>query len=797
MREMDQHSLELLELPLIRSQVASATSFAGGRALAEEMTPSPEVAEVVRRMAETDEAVALMERQVGGVRGARDLRPQLPDARRGAVIGAGELYDLLQTIEVALAMREQLGAQREVAPELAAAADGIEAGALASLGSELERSVGPDGGLLDTASPELAQLRRRSAAARANAQKLVTDLSKRLAEHLQENFTTSRAGRPVLAVKASARSAVPGIVHDRSASGETLFIEPLDLVEQSNLTAELEAQERDEVDRVLRMLSGRVGDLADQIDHATEVLARIDFALARAAISQRWSGCRVEIGERVALEGARHPLLDPQSVVPVDIDLAEYRALVISGPNTGGKTVVLKTLGLAAALHQCGLRVPARMACLPVFDALLVDIGDEQSIAQSLSTFSGHVARLRELVALAGERSLALLDEVASGTDPSEGSALAQALLEFMIDRGIRIVTTTHHAELKEWAAAQDRVANAAVGVDPETLEPTYELRVGEPGASHALTVAARFGLPETIVERASSLVEPGKRQVERLLADADAARVAATSARQAADRERAEAEEITRAAQGRATDLERRIARSAEQAEAERRAARQEVAMQLAAATEQLAQLRAQISEARKQEAKRGRDTLRESEAQRDRHLGAADAAAAAARESLVSAQPVQSGPLAIGDRVVDSLLGMRGTLSAQEGDVAILDAGSSRVRVPLARLVKDGAPAAPTPAVAPPPRSSPPATGTNELDLRGQRAEEAQEIARRHVDAASLSGLARVRIIHGKGTGALRKAVCEEMERHPLVERIETAPPNEGGDGATLIYLDASAED
>ena len=796
---MDAHSLDLLELPAVRSRVADATAFAGGRLLAEAMGPSSALDEVVRRAGETEEAMALMGRQVSGPRGARDLRPLLPDAVRGLVLEADELYDLRETLGVALGVRGHVIAQREFAPGLAEAADTIEFGVLGTLESELERSVGPGGEVLDTASPELSELRRRTSTARSNAQRLVGDLAKRFADHLQESFTTSRAGRPVLAVKASSKGAVSGIVHDRSASGETLFVEPLDLVEQNNLAAELEAQKRDEIDRILRMLSGRVGAHADAIDHMTAVLAQIDFAIARAEVSQGWSGCRVEIGDRVAVEGARHPLLDPKTVVPVDIDLGEFQALVVSGPNTGGKTVALKTLGLMAAIHQCGLRVPARHAWLPVFDALLVDIGDEQSIAQSLSTFSGHVTRLRQVVELAGDRSLALLDEVASGTDPSEGSALAQALIEYLIGRGIRVVTTTHHAELKEWAAGHDRVANAAVGVDPESLEPTYELRVGEPGASHALTVASRFGLSEAIVGRASDLVDPGRRQVERLLADADSARVAATEALVAAETKRAEADELKRQAEERAAELQRQIARNKQSAEAERHAARQEVERKLSAATDQLAELRREIASAKKQESRRRNTKERARESQRDRHLGAADSAATAAREVLARAQAVPTGPVAIGDRVIDSSLGMRGTVTDIEGDTAVLTAGSNRMRMPVARLVKDGAPAPPEPSAPPlpPARATTPATGTNELDLRGQRAEEAQRLTRAHVDQASLSGLARVRVIHGKGTGALRKAVREEMERHPLVERIETAPPNEGGDGATLIYLDASAAD
>jgi DNA mismatch repair protein MutS2 len=792
---MDDHGLDLLELPAIRVRVGEACCFSGGTALAREMRPAPAPEDVSRRIAEVEEALALMEHGVSGPRGAHDVRPLLPGATRGAALEPQELHDVHTTLEVALELREALVGAQERAPGHAEAARTIQHGPLAGLAAELERSIGPDGALLDTASPALAQVRRRLRAARAEAERLVGELARRYGEHLQERFTTRRAGRPVLAVKSAARRQVPGLVHDRSASGETVFVEPLEVVEQNNLAAELAAEERAEEQRILAELSGRVAQLAPQIEVAVEALAALDFALARAAVSQRWNGCRVGAGERVVLRRARHPLIAEGEVVPVEIDLGELRALVISGPNTGGKTVALKTLGLFAALHQCGMRVPAESAELPVFDQLLVDIGDEQSIEQSLSTFSGHVARLRQVVEAAGERSLALLDEVASGTDPVEGAALAQAVLEFLTRRGTRTIATTHHAELKEWAAEHEGAANAAVGVDPETLRPTYELRVGEPGASHAFSVAARLGLPRAIIDRAGELVSPTRRAVERVLEDAESARAQAKDElERAVDERRAAADERTRA-ERRAEDLERRIARSGREAEEERTRAREQVEAELAQATAALAELRREIAAARKLERER-RSARPAGEGERDRRLGRADAALAESRAAMEQARrTAPPATVAVGDRVIDSALGVRGTVEEIENDVAVLSAGAGRVRVPLARLRTDAAPAPPPPVAPPPaPRDARPAklTGTNELDLRGRRADEAQALVREHVDTAMLSGIARVRVIHGKGTGALRRAVREEVQRHPLVERVETAPPSEGGDGATLVYLE-----
>ena len=794
---MDARSLELLELPAVRARVVAATSFAGGADLAERMRPAAEPGAVARSAAETEEAIVLATAGIGGPRGAHDLRERLGAAARGAMLEPVELHDLSATLEVALGLRDQVGEQRDAAPGLAALFGALDVGALNALGSELARSVGAGGEILDTASPELATVRRRLAAARASAERLIGDLARRNAEHLQERFTTSRAGRPVLAVKASARRAVPGLVHDRSASGETLFIEPLELVEQNNLASELAAQERDEIERVVAALSVRAGGLAESLGDMTAALATLDFALARAEVSRAWSGCRVTPSAAVGLEAARHPLLEERSAVPIEVSFGELRALVVSGPNTGGKTVALKTLGLFALLHQCGMRVPARRAELPVFDAVLADIGDEQSIARSLSTFSGHVARLREITERAGEGSLVLLDEVAAGTDPVEGSALARAVLEALVEAGARVVATTHHAEVKDWAATREGVANAAVGVDPESLDPTYQLRVGEPGASHALTVAERLGLAERVVARARALLAPARRETERLLEDAERARADAVKERERAEQARAEVDGLRRRAEERSEELDERIAKVRRAADAERRDARREVERELAEATEALARLREEISAARKLERRRG--TRRGAEVpERDRRLGEADEAAAAARRALdaaAAARPASSWRPRQGDRVIDTALGMRGTLVGIEGDTAVLQAErGGRMRLPLARLAPDGSPAPAPPPPVPTPRPLPP-TGTTEIDLRGRRADDARAATRDHVDRAALDGVARVRVIHGKGTGALRAAVREEMERHPLVERVEIAPPGEGGDGATLVYLDAEA--
>ena len=456
--------------------------------------------------------------------------------------------------------------------------------------------------------------------------------SSELREHLQEEFITLRGGRPVLAVKASARRSVPGIVHDASDSGQTLFVEPFDVVELSNRQSEATSAEREEVERILRELSAVVGEAAPLLGAAVEATGRIDLAIALGTLSRGWKGARVEVSDEVRLAGARHPLLDAKLAVPIDLDLGGLRALVISGPNTGGKTVALKTLGLAALLHQAGLRPPAETAALPVFDQVLADIGDRQSIEMSLSTFSGHVASIVSILNAAGGRSLVLLDELASGTDPVEGSALAQALVARLAEQARLTLVTTHYPELKEWASATDGVANAGTGFDPDTHAPLYRIALGRPGTSHALQIAERLGLDTAVVASARALVTPERLRIQELLAEAESAERAAVDERASAESERADAARIAEDVRERERELEAEIAAVKASAAAERERAAAEAQRDLAAAREELAALREEIRVARRRDRESRRSTPAAAR-ERDRRLGAAAERAVAGR--------------------------------------------------------------------------------------------------------------------------------------------------------------------
>jgi len=775
--------MELLELPAIRERLAGMTSFEGGAARARGLMPSSDAHEVARLREVTREAGMLWEMAVAGPGGAHDVRQEVGDARRGAPMEIMAFERVRATCEVAGEVREAVMEHAKAVPLMADVADLIDAGAMARVADRLGAVLDGRGGIRDDASPGLARARRDVAELRRQAQDALREIAQGVKPHLQEGFITERAGRPVLAVKASSRSAVPGIVHDTSDSGATLFVEPLPVVEASNRVREAQAREREELAAVLAGLRALVEDHGYAIETAVESLAEVDLRLARAALSRAWRGAPVEDGDPMLVD-ARHPMLEPGTAVPITLDLSSVRALVVSGPNTGGKTVSLKTLGLFALLHQCGLEPPAESVRLPVFDAVLADIGDEQSIAESLSTFSAHVRTLVAVLDAAGPRSLVLLDEVGAGTDPSEGAAIAQAVLGELVDRGALVLATTHSPEVKSWAVETEGAANAAVGLDPDTLAPTYRLAVGDPGGSHAIGVAERLGMPPGVLARAREALGAERAALAGLTEDAERARAAA-------ERDRVEAAEARAVAERERREAGRQREKLRVRADEERARMRAEAEAELEELRRDLAELRREISAGRKLEDRDRRSVDRQKE--RDRRLGAADEAARLATERLTSiAAPVapERAP-EVGEHAVDLALGVRGVVIAIEGDEAELQGPSARVRVPLARLAPDRTPAAtaaprPVAEVRPALEAVPP-----EVDVRGQRAEAARRAVRDHIDMAAQAGLGTVRVIHGRGTGALRESVADELRVHPLVKSFELAPVDEGGDGATIATL------
>jgi DNA mismatch repair protein MutS2 len=789
-------ALVTLEFPAIAERLARATASAHGAELARALAPSADPGEVARRQALTAEAVALLD--TAGeppLEGLHDVREPAAHAALGGVLPAGTLRNVADTISGALRARAALDDPEKTAPLLRDLAAGIDA-TLAPLAESIHRAIEDDGSeLRDTASPQLRKLRVQLRTGRQRVSEKLEQLvrSGGLREYLQEDFVTQRGGRPVLAVKASARRSVPGIVHDTSDSGQTLFVEPFDVVDLNNRQSETVAAEREEVERMLRKLSVAIGERADAIVALVEAVGAIDLALARGNVSRGWRGAPVEISDEVRLVQARHPLLDPAVAVPIDLELGDLHAVVISGPNTGGKTVALKTVGLAALLHQSGLRPPAETVALPVFDEVLADIGDRQSIEMSLSTFSGHVANLVAILGAARERSLVLVDELASGTDPVEGSALAQALLSRFAQQARLTIVTTHYPELKEWASSTEGVANAATGFDPDTHAPLYRVALGRPGTSHALQIAERLGLDAAVVEDARGRVEPERLRIQELLAEAEAAERGAAVELDAAERQRAEAERLAAGVREREETLESEIAAVRASAAGERERAAAEAQRDLAAAREELRALREEINAARRREREARRAApaaAGRAQRDRDRRLGAASTRAAQAEQALRALdQPLPlTGPLAAGDPVEAPGLGVHGTIAAIEGDEAeVVGPAGHRLRLPLAQLRPSARrereePETPVRVVA-----AARSDVSDELDVRGQRAQDAREAVRSFIDDAALAGLGTVRVVHGRGTGAVRSAVRDELDTHPLVDRSES----DSADGATLAHL------
>ncbi len=519
-RAMHEKSRVTLEYPKIVQRLAGHCDFSASRELAEALVPSTDLAIVRRQLAFTTEARQLLDtRPEASIRSAHDVRPQVHLAVRNGMLMPDQLLEIQQTVQSAAFLHRLLSRLDEAFPLLRGL--GVDLPVRAALDDRIGACISDDGAVRDSASPRLREVRQQVRTAQQRLQERLGGLVNEFRDVLQDALITTREGRYVLPVRAEARSKVRGIVHDQSSSGATVFVEPLVIVEMNNRLRELEAEERAEVQRILMELSGFVGSEAPHLTLMVDLLAEIDFHFAKARYSQvlRANPAQVNTEGRLRLVEARHPLLTG-AVVPLDFRLGqEFTMVVITGPNTGGKTVALKTVGLLALMTQAGLHIPAgEDSIMPVYREVLADIGDEQSIEQSLSTFSSHMTRIIEIMKLAHAGSLVLLDELGAGTDPSEGSALARAILLDLLGKGAECVATTHYSELKGFAHEQAGVTNASVEFNVETLSPTYRLQIGLPGRSNALAIAARLGLDAAVIARARGMSDTASVRMEDLL---------------------------------------------------------------------------------------------------------------------------------------------------------------------------------------------------------------------------------------------------------------------------------------
>jgi len=778
---------KFVRTPIARSRLAAAEGESISSSLFE-----PSESGVRARLAETAEARVLLESGNALPLGSIDVLDAAFDrARKGGALLPRELAE----VGVALAgLREVarfLASRAEDAPELA-----DHAGRLTprpDLERELSRCFAASGEVLDAASPALAAARR---AVREHAAEITARLDRILrnpdvADALSDRYFTVRNDRYVLPVRADARSQVRGIVHDASGSGTTLYVEPEALVELNNRHKQAEIDVVREIERVLQRLSSRVAEIADDLEVELEALAVIDLAFARAALAREMNATPPEVRREgvLVLPQLRHPSIPLEESVPNDVRLGEgFHVLVVSGPNAGGKTVAMKATALAVLCVRAGLHVAAAPgARVDLFDALLADIGDEQSIGQSLSTFSAHMANLARIVHEADERTLVVLDEIGVGTDPGEGAALAQAVLERLADAGARVMVTTHYGLLKEMADTDPRFENASVEFDPETLAPTYRLHLGTPGSSSAAAVAARMGMPRSVLDRAHEFLSREDRQLDRMLAEL------ATS-RAALDGERRQAERLREETESARDEYRRKLAALQERREKLYRALREDLDRSFKDARSQIAGVIRDLQRGGKaQDAERARTRLE----------GIAAEAERIERETGVSPSPTETlepidwRKVRPGDpvRVAGGGAGVLRSLPDRRGRVAV-GIGSARVLVPIERLGRASAEALPRPVRAPAPAVPTADDGEGDdpgrCDLRGLRVDEALDRLEAALDRVVSLRRPELLVVHGIGTGALRRAVREMLSSSRYVARVENAPGNRGGDGATLAILD-----
>ncbi len=780
---MDRRTLEGIEFPSALALLVRRCVSASGARAAAALAPATTAPEVEALLDESDEATALL--------GAGEALPLsafddpgdwIEDVRhRGGHLEGERFLAILALLVVASDVRRFLEEHAERLPRLRMRMYGADV--LHPLAAHIRRVLDTRGEVRDGASPALRTARARQRTLRNEIRRLLQRVMDAHPAAIQENLIVQRRERYLVPAKTVFRRSFEGVIQDRSASGETLFVEPLAAVPVNNALAEQREAERAEVERILRELTAEVVAAREVIAALVERLAGLDVVLAKARLGVDWRGARATASAEgsLRLRAARHPLLaagvgavPQESVVPIDLDVGAngVRQLLITGPNTGGKTVALKTLGLCVALHQCGVPIPAAPeSALPLVVKLFADIGDEQDIHQNLSTFSGHMARVARALREAGAGGLVLLDELGSGTDPAEGSAIGVAVLEHLAASGALCVATTHHDALKHYAYAAEHAENASVEFDEEDLSPTYRVRMGAAGPSNAVSVAERMGLSPPVLARARSLLAEGPVRVDRLVANL-AERTRDLAAR--------EAEVATSQA---------RVAAREEQAQ---RRLREEEGRRSEEAARFLRELRSE-ADALLEEMRESRGAEEAKYLARAR-IGAMRDEAARILPSVETPAPRAVAVCRVGDRVRVPLMNCTGEVRALHGEDELSVAVNGK-SLRLARHAVEVLPAETTPL---PVRSmvthdveSRGDYFSPELRLRGMRAERAIEMLEKYLDDAALVGVSSVRIVHGKGEGVLSKVVAERLREHALVSRFGPARPEEGGWGVTNVEL------
>ena len=787
---IDRHSLQVLEFDKIKKLVASyATSVLGEERIAS-ATPSSDIDDLrgqLTLVAEFVDVVAFDDPVP--MRGITDVRGALMKAKTaGSILEPEELVHLLELLQASRLLHAYFSKRKEKCPQLAGWASQIFFSP--ELEAELDRAIAPDGSVKDTASRRLAQIRRQIVRARSNLrgklESIVTGLSPSV---LQEDFVTIRDGRYVIPVREGQKNQVAGVIHDRSASGATVFIEPLATLELNNAIRELEIGEKREVERILRELTAGIGEVSREMGASVEVLGKLDATYAKALYARDYGACVPHLNEdgKTKIREGRHPILlqhyraQPGKVVPLDIELGDaFSTLIITGPNAGGKTVALKTTGLLTLMVQSGFPVPAdRDSELTIYDQIFADIGDEQSIESELSTFSSHVTHLARICERADHRTLVLLDEIGGSTDPEEGSALAMSILENLTKRGTRVVATTHHGALKAFVEELDEAENASMEFDLSSLEPTFKLRLGVPGSSYAFQIAKRLGLNEEIVADAAARTGKQSRQLDRVIGRLALQVQAYEEKSRNAELLRQEAERVAR-------QYEEKLKHVKQEA--------REVRTQALEESKQIIRRANAVVEKAVADIKRQHATPDAIRAARD---AIKEAALGIEHETASAAAPrrVKSEDVAAGDRVWVESLNQEGRVCGAKDSSGRVEVqvGSVKVRVSARELSRVEEPE-PTVRESAGYSAEVPSLGavSPQIDLRGMTFDEAAPVVDKYLDDLYLGRMEQATIIHGKGTGALREKIGRFLKDHPRVRSQRLGDWNEGGTGATIITLD-----
>ena len=784
-------SYSILELPAILQMLAAQTESGMGREAALALQPSVNAEEVRRRLQETNDAARLMTlRGSPSFSGVRDIRPALDRARLGGILNGRELLDIAGVARCARLCKAYIAEDKTEKTSIDSLFHALRANKF--LEERITTALPAEDEVADSASQDLADIRRKMRAASARAREALNKIlsSPSYAKALQEPIITMRSDRYVLPVRADHKSAVPGLVHDISASGMTLFIEPMAAVKANNELRELAAREKLEIERILGELSAACAEYADDFSEDCVLLVRLDLIFAKARLSFKMDAVPAGSTERgIVLRRARHPLLDPAKAVPIDLTLGEdFDTLVITGPNTGGKTVALKTIGLLAAMNQCGLHIPAADgSALPVFNHILADIGDEQSIEQSLSTFSAHMKNIVQILDACEDRSLVLFDELGAGTDPTEGAALAISIIEYVRRCGAITAATTHYAELKIYATNEPGVQNASCEFDVETLRPTYRLLVGVPGKSNAFAISGRLGLPESIIRDAEGRIGTESRSFEATIEKLEQTRLAMERDRTEAERLRKKAEEEEKKASMLRAELSVRLEKAEVKARRDAQRILDEARETADGVYAELDEMRRHINDEQEtEEINRARTELR-------RRLNEHEARLRSPEETLPQEEKKSARPLRAGDTVQIKTMGVRAqVLSVSKDGTVSLKAGIMTVTAKEDELLllEEAKPLK---------QETAPVQGTGsrlmhvptEIDLRGMESIEAVLTAERYLDSAAIAKLKTVTIIHGKGTGALRDAVRKMLKTNKLVKSWRQGLYGEGEAGVTVVEL------